>query len=482
MTCSKTITVEDIPQPKVVACKALDGPTDLTTGQSGAYTASATDESLVAGYTFKVNGQTVTANGNMINYTFNTAGTYTISATVTPKAGVTDGGSANCVKTVTVKDIPKLYVACSALNSDKATYKVGETAQLSAVADFPDRVQAYTWIGASGAAATSTRVIAAGDNVISVTIIPKSGILAGQNMTCTKTLKGVEDVKLYVACSALNSDKATYKVGETANFTVSADFPDRVASYTWTGANGNGTTATRVITAGDNKVSVTITPKAGILPAQVTCEKTVTGETIVKTPIYRCDAVDAVVNKDRKVSVTVHATAENGATVTDYTYNYGDGTVTTKTVNTDEHTYATGGQKTIVVTVKFNVSGEVKSVTCEKSIDCEHPPVMCDVKGKENLPKDSPDCKVDVEHCTVKGKENLPKDSADCKETPKTEMCTVKGKETLPKNSPDCKDVLSVVTEIPNTGAGSVVGLFAGVTVAGAFLHRAFTARRFGRQ
>ena len=346
------------------------------------------------------------------------------------------------------------------MTSDKATYKVGETATFTAAADFPDRVASFNWTGATDNGITATRVITVGENKVTVTVGPKAGVLPAAGITCTKIVTGVEEPKLYVACESLMIApvKSAYTVGETVTYTIKADFPERVASYNWVNAVGNGTTATRVVTATGNKVSVTITAKPGFIVTPVSCEKDIVVEE-VKVPVYSCDSLDAVVTDGRKVTITVRATALNGATVTGYSYDYTDGTVNVNSHNTttdsDSHTYVNGGKHKIVVTINFMVNGVAKTVTCQTNVDCEQPPVLCDVKGKETLPKDSPNC---------------------------FENCTVKGKETLPKTSADCKEVLGTTTTVlPDTGAGNMIGLFAGVSVAGAMMHRMIAARKFNR-
>lgn len=154
-------------------------------------------------------------------------------------------------------------------------------------------------------------------------------------------------------------------------------------------------------------------------------------------PIYLCDLLSVVVLNDRKFKFTTTATARNGATVKDYSYDFGDDTrVTVSDSNSVEHTYAKEGNYKINVVVNFNVDNEVKSATSENCIK------------QVNI-------KADV--CPIPGKENLPADSKDCKEDEK---------------------VKAVVTTLPNTGAGSIAGLFAAVTAAGAVAHRTFVLKR----
>lgn len=138
-------------------------------------------------------------------------------------------------------------------------------------------------------------------------------------------------------------------------------------------------------------------------------------------PLYSCDAVTVAKLGDRKVRVSVDTTAQNGASIKGYTYNFGDGTtplVTDK--NPAEHTYAKDGNYVVNVKVAFDVNGETKVV-------------------------DSAKCAGQVTFTTPN--------------TPVTPSTPTK--------------------ELPNTGAGEVFGIFTAVTIAGALWHRLFWVRRY---
>ncbi len=142
-----------------------------------------------------------------------------------------------------------------------------------------------------------------------------------------------------------------------------------------------------------------------------------------ETPVYACTNLTLVKLADNKFKFTTTAQAENGATVKQYTYNYGDDTqevVTDK--NMVEHSYAKPGTYVVTADVTFNVGNQMATDS------------------------DNPKCVVKVSY-------------------------DVKGTTTPPAPT--------TPTVIPNTGAGSTIaGLLAAVTVAGAVAHRAFTLKR----
>ena len=160
---------------------------------------------------------------------------------------------------------------------------------------------------------------------------------------------------------------------------------------------------------------------------------------VPQTPAYTCDLLSVTKIDNRKYKFDVKYTAKNGATFKGVSFDYGDG----KTGTDDTHTYDKDGTYNVVASVTFTVNGQDKTVTGDA---CAKPVTVtkenCEVPGKENYPKGAPECKV-------------------CDVNPE-----------LPYDSPDC------VHELPNTGAGSIAGIFAAVTVAGAFAHRFMMRRR----
>ena len=147
---------------------------------------------------------------------------------------------------------------------------------------------------------------------------------------------------------------------------------------------------------------------------------------VPQNPVYTCDLLSVTKLDNRKYKFSVKYTAKNGATFKSVSYDYGDGNKGSE----DTHTYAKDGTFNVVATVSFMVNGQVQTAT---SNACAKP------------------LTVTKENCTVPGKENYPKDAPECRETP---------------------------VELPNTGAGSMAGIFAAVSAAGALAYRFVLRRR----
>lgn len=142
-------------------------------------------------------------------------------------------------------------------------------------------------------------------------------------------------------------------------------------------------------------------------------------------PAFSCDALNLTVHPNRKVDANVAFTATGGATLKDVTFDWGDGSTPQVTTGTSaSHTYNRDGTFTVKATTTFNVDGTQKSTTsdvCTKQVTFSTPP------------------------------------------TPPT---------PTPTPTPP-------VGKLPDTGAGSIVGMFAGVSTLAGAIHYMW-GRRFG--
>ena len=138
------------------------------------------------------------------------------------------------------------------------------------------------------------------------------------------------------------------------------------------------------------------------------------------TPIYSCDALAATRISRNQFSFNTTATAKNGAVVTKYVYTFGDGTTIESTTPVVTHEYAKDGKYAVSVKVIATVNGENKEVVSQS-------------------------CNTVVEVST-----------------------------------PVTPPVTTTVTTLPNTGAGNVVGIFAGVSALAGAAHYAVRRRILG--
>ena len=109
----------------------------------------------------------------------------------------------------------------------------------------------------------------------------------------------------------------------------------------------------------------------------------------VPKPVYSCDILNVKVDKNRLVHGSVNYTAQNGATLSQVDWNWGDGIVEKNLATTANHTYAKDGTYTITTTLTFNVNGVEKKDTCtaKVTVSTPVPPV---VLPETTLPKTGP--------------------------------------------------------------------------------------------
>ncbi len=173
------------------------------------------------------------------------------------------------------------------------------------------------------------------------------------------------------SCNTLTADKISRT---ERRFTASAIAKNgaTVASYTYDFGDGAKQTSTSttenhtyqqpgtytaVLTANIN-VGGQIKPVSG-----AGCKVTFTIETPPPTPVYTCDSL--VPNKISRTDYifTGSATAEGGAQVVNYHFDFGDGSGQTVTNPTDvAHSYSNEGAKTVTLTVTFLVNGQQVTV------------------------------------------------------------------------------------------------------------------------
>jgi hypothetical protein len=92
-------------------------------------------------------------------------------------------------------------------------------------------------------------------------------------------------------------------------------------------------------------------------------------------PVYRCDSLTVTPLGERKYKFAVKATANNGATITGYTFDFGDGNTLDRNPSEKEvvYTYDEDDEYDTSVTVRFDVNGNAaggeKTDICEESIE-----------------------------------------------------------------------------------------------------------------
>ncbi len=217
-----------------------------------------------------------------------------------------------------------------------------------------------------------------------------------------------------LVCNALTANPTTLRIGEKISFNTDSTVTNgaTVSGYSYNFGDGStqttGATADHTYTAaGDFTASVRVSGVVDGQNVKVTsdnCKVDIEVEES-ETPIYKCVGVEAnQLVEGLKARVKAIVFADNGATVNNVRFDYGDnsdpfvtnnlvdGDNGTQSVTTD-YAYEKAGAYDIVVTVSFDVDGEQVDVICRTSIDIEDEPEVC--KYNSELAADSSDCKED---------------------------------------------------------------------------------------
>lgn len=230
-------------------------------------------------------------------------------------------------------------------------------------------------------------------------------------------------------------------------------------------------------------------------------------------PVYSCDALSAVKLSKDTFKFTAKASAQDGAEIVGYKYDFGDGSAKFETdKNTVEHKYAKPGEYTAQVWALVKVDGKVQEVTsdnCKTKVKVDDKPVTpifeCTALSVEQLARDK--FKFTVTY-TTEGKVTLSKivynfgDGTEPFHTDKTvvehtyaapgnydvtakllfnvdgqtkeDICTAKV-QVQPLEQPP---VTPPAKELPNTGIGSVLAGFFGTSALGMGIRSWLLSRR----
>ena len=87
-------------------------------------------------------------------------------------------------------------------------------------------------------------------------------------------------------------------------------------------------------------------------------------------PALTCDALQVTEISRNTFKFSVKATAKGGASITSYTYNFGDNNIKTTNSSEIQYTYAKEGNYTVTITVNGKETGEVKrqNPNCQKTV------------------------------------------------------------------------------------------------------------------
>ena len=205
-------------------------------------------------------------------------------------------------------------------------------------------------------------------------------------------------------------------------------------------------------------------------------------------PSLTCDALQKTEVSRDTFKFSTKATAKDGASVTSYTYNFGDGTTQTTTSSEIQHTYAKPGNYKVTVTVNGKEGSDVQKTSqgCQTQITVKPEPEIqvCRLSDKKypvtikesefdekKYSKNPNDCKEvpeEIEVCILESKEikKIKKeefneklhttDLSKCKEKPVTPPETPSTPPETPSTPPKTPET-PAPNQLPRTGTTNIV-------------------------
>jgi uncharacterized repeat protein (TIGR01451 family)/LPXTG-motif cell wall-anchored protein len=245
----------------------------------------------------------------------------------------------------------------------------------------------------------------------------------------------------------------------------------------------------------------------------------VTKQCQTEQPQFSCNLLTLTKGDNRTVTASVTYTAKNGAAYKSTSFNWGDGKTTSGAATSASHSYAKDGTYPIVATVSFTVNGVTKTDTgnCKGSVTFKTPPTKTPVFSCDllNLSQgDNRSVTASVNYTAQNGAKFKTAtfdwgDGSTPLTTSKTTasytyakdgtytvtaklLFSVNGTDKFaPANEACVKQVTFTTTptppvtppsELPNTGAGNVISLVAGVAAISAIGYRLFLGRKLARR
>ncbi len=140
-------------------------------------------------------------------------------------------------------------------------------------------------------------------------------------------------------------------------------------------------------------------------------------------PALTCDALQVTEISRNTFKFSVKATAKGGASITSYTYNFGDNNIKTTNSSEIQYTYAKEGNYTVTITVNGKETGEVKrqNPNCQKTVTVKPEPkiAVCDRETKKYV-------EIEKSKFDKSDKSKYSTDLNDCKEVPaKITVCVI---------------------------------------------------------
>jgi hypothetical protein len=314
--------------------------------------ATAADGAAVTNYSWSF-GDSTSASGTNVTHTYTSAGTNTVTLTVTDSFGAT----ASATTTVAITNVPpRLSVALTnpvngSTVSGTVNFSVNASANVAKVVYYCDGNSVVTNTTAPFTAAWNTKTTGNGSHNLYAKAFD-----ASTNSAVSATNSAiVNNVTVMPTTASFGA------AGGTSNVTITA-----ASNYSWSATSGAAWITITSGATGSGNGTVSYTAVANSSSSNRTAILTVAGQTVtVSQSAHSAPVVSAGLSQTAAVGATVTfngtATASDGATITNYSWSFGDSTSASGANVT--HTYTSAGTNTVTLTVTDSFGANASATT-----------------------------------------------------------------------------------------------------------------------
>ena len=303
------------------------------------------------------------ASGALVNHSFATAGSYTVTLTVTDNQGATAQSHTVITVDAPPNKAPSAVVTSSVLSG---TVPLVVSFNGSGSSDTDGTIASFAWNfgdGSTGSGATSAHTFsAAGSYTVTLTVTDNQGA-TGQAQKVITVQPPPNQAPAAVLTSNVSSGTAPLAVSFSGS--GSSDSDGTIASYAWTfgdGSNGSGATVSHSFSAaGSYTVILKVTDNKGAT-AQTQKVITVQAPPVTnKPPIAMLKASVKAGKAPLLVRFKSGGSIDPDGKIVSYAWSFGDGA--TASGASVSHTFKVAGQFTVTLTVTDNKGAAVRATT-----------------------------------------------------------------------------------------------------------------------
>jgi PKD repeat protein len=348
-TDTATVQVQVVNQPPSAL---ISGPASGLVGETLNFDGSGShdDDGSIVSYIWDFGDGSIGSGAN-VSHSYNVAGGYQVTLTVTDDGGLSDSAT----HTVQIQE-PVTNQPPSAVISGPASGLVGETLDFDGSGSYDEDggIVSYAWDFGDGSTGSGVNVShsynVAGSYQVALTVTDDGGL----SDSATHTVQ-IEEPVTNQPPSAVISGPASGLVGETLDFDGSGSYDEdgSIVSYAWDfgdGSIGSGVNVTHSYNVvGSYQVTLTVTDDGGLSDSA-----THTVQVEEPTPINQPPSAAISGPTSGLVGETLSfdgsGSYDEDGSIVSYTWDFGDGTTGSEVTVTHVYTQAGGYQVTLTVT------------------------------------------------------------------------------------------------------------------------------------